>query len=196
MRSCSSYQPGSNRALVARCSRTTSAARGLVAAMAFKPLADTSRSSRYDATRAVSVAGCVATGANRPGSACSEARKAAAITGVDTGRRPAAASDGAPNISASRYGVTNVTATSPRPRAHVGPNAPEASSRLVATPTWFDGTTTVTGVSGSSPLMAAIVVRRASAAARPYGTQSTWMVTRVMVRRGCATDAEGSIRRP
>ena len=43
--------------------------------MAFRPAADTSRSSRYDATRAVSVVGWVATGANRPGWSANEARK-------------------------------------------------------------------------------------------------------------------------
>ena len=61
-----------------------------------------SRSSRQARTGADSVAGCSATGPNRPGSAASSARIAAASTGVDTGRRPAAASTGAARSSARR----------------------------------------------------------------------------------------------
>ena len=38
------------------------------------------------------------------------------------------------------------------------------------TPTWFESTTTVTGVSGSSPFSRAISARSAEAAALPYRT--------------------------
>ncbi|WP_421118528.1 hypothetical protein ACE2AJ_14245 [Aquihabitans daechungensis] len=38
------------------------------------------------------------------------------------------------------------------------------------TPTWFDGTTTVTGASGSSALMREISTRSAAAASVPYRT--------------------------
>ena len=53
-------------------------------------------------TSEASVAGCSATGANIPGASASTARTAAASTGVDTGRRCAPASRGAPSSSASR----------------------------------------------------------------------------------------------
>ena len=111
-----------------------------------------SLSSRCTAASASSVAGCSATGANNPGASASAPRTAAATTGVDTGRRPAAASTGAASNSANRYTVRNVTPTTPEPRDVIGPNSPDASSRRVATPTEFVGTTTVTGVSGSSRL--------------------------------------------
>ena len=95
------------------------------------------------------------------------------MTGVDTGRRPEAARLAAPSSSANRYGVMNDTATRPTPPALAAPKPPDASSRRVATPTWFDGTTTVTGASGSVALAATMWVRKASTAARPYGTHST-----------------------
>ena len=67
----------------------------------------------------------------------------------------------------------NDTATRPTPPALAAPKLPDASSRRVATPTWFDGTTTVTGASGSVALAATMCVRKPSTAARPYGTHST-----------------------
>src|SRR5438034_232798 len=70
----------------------------------------------------------------------------------------------------------NEAATNPTPRPHVGPSDPDASSRRVATPTWFAGTTTVTGASASSPFVRAISARSASAASRPYPTHSTRIV--------------------
>ena len=66
--------------------------------------------------------------------------------------------------------MTNVTAMRPGPAPHTGPAAPDASSRRVDTPTWLDGTTTVTGVSGSDPLRRAISARSAAAASVPYRT--------------------------
>ena len=44
---------------------------------------------------------------------------------------------------------------------------PEASRRRAATPTWFDGTTTVTGASRSAPLAAATASPSARSAGRP-----------------------------
>ena len=87
------------------------------------------------------------------------------MTGVETGRRPAAARPGAPSSSASRYGVTNDTAASPSPTGHRADRSEHPSQE----PPGGDahvvrGTTTVTGASGSSPLIAAIVARSASAA--------------------------------
>ena len=63
--------------------------------------------------------------------------------------------------------MTNETATSPVPEPQTEPTAPDASSRRADTPTWFDGTMTVTGASGSSPLAAVISARSASAAFLP-----------------------------
>jgi hypothetical protein len=54
-----------------------------------------------------------------------------------------------------------------------------------ATPTWLEGTTTVTGASGSSPLAVAIAPRSAAAASRPYRVHSTRRAMREIVRRGC-----------
>ena len=92
---------------------------------------------------------------------------AAASTGVDTGFFPWPASTDAPRSSASRYVVTKVTAASPTPVPATGPSTPEASSRLDATPTWFDGTTTVTGASGSPALASVTAPRSAWAASCP-----------------------------
>ena len=116
---------------------------------------------------ASSVAGCSATGANSPGASASARRTAAATTGVETGRRPAAASAGAASSSASRYTVRKLTPTTPAPRDVTGPSSPDASSRRVATPTEFVGTTTVTGASGSSRFAATICACNAATAGRP-----------------------------
>ena len=75
-----------------RLMRTTSAARGPVRASASSAASSRVASSRCAATSAASVAGCSATGRKRPGASASTARTAAASTGVDTGRRCAAAS--------------------------------------------------------------------------------------------------------
>ena len=114
------------------------------------------------------MAGCCFTASNRPALVASSARMAAASTGVDTGRLPAPASVAAPSSSASRYVVTKVTAASPMPEPAIEPRVPAASSRRDATPTWFDGTTTVTGASGSPALAAATASWSARAASRPY----------------------------
>ena len=127
--------PPPELARAARCSRTTSAARSLLLANASRAPSERSRSSRYAATRAVSVAAWPATGANIPGSSARAARSAAAITGVETGRRPLPANWADPRSSASRYTVTKDTAATPMPRPDTGPSAPEASRRRVATPT-------------------------------------------------------------
>jgi hypothetical protein len=66
-----------------------------------------------------------------------------------------------------------VTATSPMPRPLTGPRAPDASSRRAPTPTWLEGTTTVTGARGSPALAAAMEARSACAASPPYRTHWT-----------------------
>jgi len=121
------------------------------------------------------VAGCAATGAKIPGCSASEARNAAAMTGVETGRRPSLASRADPRSSASRYGVRKLMAAMPIPRLASGPRAPEPKRRRVATPTWFEGTMIDTGANGSSPFAAATVLRSAPAASRPYRTNSIRM---------------------
>ncbi len=52
-----------------------------------------------------------------PGASASTRRTAWAITGADTGRRPAAASLGPPRRSARRWRVTKLTAATPGPIA-------------------------------------------------------------------------------
>ena len=69
--------------------------------------------------------------------------------------------------------MRKLTAARPVPPAVIGPSAPEASSRRLATPTWFEGTTTVTGASGSPALELVMARWSASAAGRPYATHST-----------------------
>ena len=114
------------------------------------------------------MAGWVATAANSPGSEVSTARTAAVSTGVDTGLRPEAASDDDPSRSAKRYGVRKLTPIRPTPDPpHTGPRRPDASSRRADTPTWFDGTTTVTGARGSSRLAAAMAAASATDASVP-----------------------------
>ena len=85
-----------------------------------------------------------------PGSVTRTRRTAAATTGVETGRRPAAANPGAARSSANRYVVRKLTPMRPTPAAETGPNSPDASRRRTATPTELPGTTTVTGASGDS----------------------------------------------
>ena len=87
------------------------------------------------------------------------------MTGVDTGRRPAAASDGAPSSSASRKAVRKVTAATPS--RVPGPRPVDASTLRAVTPTWLLGTTTPTGASGSPSLAAAMAARSRSSAGRP-----------------------------
>ena len=69
--------------------------------------------------------------------------------------------------------MRNVTPISPEPAGETGPSSPDASSRRAATPTELPGTTTVTGASGDSCFARAISARSASAAARPYGVETT-----------------------
>ncbi len=114
--------------------------------------------------------GARATGANRPALRASARRTAAATTGVDTGRRPAAASVAAPSSSARRYTVRNVTPTTPRPAPVTAPSSPDASRRRAETPTEFVGTTTVTGASASAVSRAP--PRRATPARRGARTRS------------------------
>ena len=83
-----------------------------------------------------------------------------------------------------RYAVRNETATSPVPGPHTGPTAPDASNRRADTPTWLDGTMTVTGRNGSSLLAALISARNASAAALPYRAHLARIPTEAIVRRG------------
>ena len=66
-----------------------------------------------------------------------------------------------------------MTAAMPTPDPATGPSAPEASSRRLATPTWLDGTTTVTGARGSPPLASATASWSASAAGGPYSVHTT-----------------------
>ena len=112
-RSCSSYQADASSARTCWATLTTSAARALHAATASNDGSVSAASSRVEATRASSVAGCSATGANTPGSTARTARTAWASTRVDTGLRPAAASDAAPSRSASRDSVRKVTFATP-----------------------------------------------------------------------------------
>ena len=135
MRSRSSYQAGASAARVRRVMRTTSAARRPVRTSASSAASSTGESSRYASTNAASVAGCAATVANIPGASANTARTAAASTGVDTGRRCAAASRGAPISSASRYAVRKVTPATPVPSGVTRPSVPPASNRRAATPT-------------------------------------------------------------
>ena len=74
-----------------------------------------SRSSRWAATSASSVAGCSRTASKQPGTWRRAWRTAPATTGVDTGRRPAPASRAAPSSSARRYTVRNDTPARPSP---------------------------------------------------------------------------------
>ena len=69
-------------------------------------------------------------------------RTARSTTGVETGLRPSAWSDGAPSSSASRNSVSTSMAANP-------PRRP--SARRAITPAVFVGTTTATGASGSPP---------------------------------------------
>ena len=85
-----------------------------------------SRSSRWAATSASSVAGCSRTASKQPGTWRRAWRTAPATTGVDTGRRPAPASRAEPSSSARRYTVRNDTPARPSRRAR---------ARRVATPT-------------------------------------------------------------
>src|SRR5438477_633763 len=101
------------------------------------------------------------------------ASSAAATPGVDTGRRPAAASSAAPSNSASRYTVRNVTPTTPRPIGVTAPSSPDASPRRAETPTEFVGTTTVTGASASDRFARATASRKACDAGRPYAVGTT-----------------------
>ena len=80
----------------------TSAARLDVEAMAASPPGPTSERALWARTSERSVAGWVWTPAKWPGSSASTARTAPAITGVETGRRPVAATAGAPSSSARR----------------------------------------------------------------------------------------------
>ena len=79
--------------------------------------------------------------------------------------------------SAIRKMVRNDTAANPLPRPQSGPSSPEASSRLAATPTWLDGTTTLTGARGSPALALRMAALRDCAAGRPNGTHSKRSVT-------------------
>ena len=96
-----------------RATRTTAAARALQAARSLSATSVSPASSRVDATRASSVAGWSATEENTPGSVARTERTAWASTGVDTGRRPAAASAAAPSRSARRKRVRKVTLAAP-----------------------------------------------------------------------------------
>ena len=101
-RSCSSLNLGRSRSLTARCTRTTSAVRGDVAARRSSPVGPTSDRVRCARTSERSVAGWEATPPKCPGSSASTARTAPASTGVERGRRPVEAMAAAPRSSASR----------------------------------------------------------------------------------------------
>ena len=105
-----------------------------------------------------SVATWPATRRKLPGSVRSSTRIAASSTGSVSGRRPASADRARPSRSASANGVRNATFASP-------PCSP--SMRRAVRPARFEGTTTVTGASGSSAWAARTASRRASVAARP-----------------------------
>ena len=166
-RSCSLLNLGRSRSLTARCTRTTSAVRGDVAARRSSPVGPTSDRVRCARTSERSVAGWEATPPKCPGSSASTARTAPASTGVERGRRPEAATAAAPRSSASRYGVRKVTAAIP-------PAWP--SARRAAMPIGLDETTTDTGRSGSPPFSRAISAASARWASAPYGVVSTWII--------------------
>ena len=88
-------------------------------------------------------------------------------TGVDTGRRFAAAREGAAISSANRYTVRKFTPTKPGDGPQIGPATPDARRRRTDTPIEFEGTTTVHGASGSPALAARTSSARTSSASGP-----------------------------
>jgi hypothetical protein len=117
-RSCSELNRELRCSVTLRWIRTTSAARAEAVASRRRPDSSTSESSRWARTRALSVVGWCSTPVKCPGSEPRTALTAPAMTGVDTGRRPVAATAAAPSNSASRYVVKKVVAAKPdRPRA-------------------------------------------------------------------------------
>ena len=117
------------------------------------------------------MAAWAATGPNAPGSSARAWRTAAPRMGTDTGRRPSDASGAGAQQLGQPVGRDERDADEPGPAPHTVPTDPEASRRRVDTPTWLDGTTTVTGASGSAPLIREISTRSAVAASVPYRTQ-------------------------
>ena len=101
---------------------------------------------------------------------------ARSTTGVDTGLRPSACSDGAPSSSATRYSVSTSMAAAP-------PRRP--SARRAMTPAVLVGTMTATGASGSPPLAERTAAASASSAGAPWAVVEIVIGTPAIVRKGC-----------
>ena len=147
------------------------------------------RAERSDSSAYVATSAARWRGARPPGRTCrarrpSTRRRAAAITGVDTGRRPAAARGRRPEQLGQAVGGEERDGGDARAaRCPASPSAPPASSRRAVTPTWLEGTTTVTGASGSPALAAATAVAQRL---RARGGRRGWAGPRRARRPGYA----------
>ncbi|MBS1265018.1 MAG: hypothetical protein MAG471_00846 [Acidimicrobiaceae bacterium] len=164
-RSTSSMNRSARRSRMRRWSRMTSDACREVVATLSSWVWSSSLSSRWTRTRARSVAGWCATGRSRSADLASVVRTAEPTTGSEIRRRRSSARAVPANSLARPSRVSKRTAARPG----VPPALCVVASDLrAATPTRFDGTITVTGASGLSPLAVAMALASAAVASVPY----------------------------